>query len=80
MHELDNLEQIFQKFNITINLNASSDFGQIQYQRSFDQSILKHLPTFILNEKCFSGMKSFSVFRLESPRFLTDVFLQPCTY
>ena len=34
LHKLQNLEKIFKKFKITKNLNASIDFGQIQYQSS----------------------------------------------
>ena len=32
--ELDNFEKILKKFKIWKNLNASIDFGQIQYQSS----------------------------------------------
>ena len=32
--ELDNFKKIFKKFKILKNLNASMDFGQIQYQSS----------------------------------------------
>ena len=33
--KLDNFEKILQKFKIWKSSNASIDFGQIQYQRSF---------------------------------------------
>ena len=34
MHKLDNAERIFKEFKIAKYLNASIDFGQIQYQSS----------------------------------------------
>ena len=38
--QLDNLEQIFEKFKTSIKLNTSNSFNKSQYQRSIDISYL----------------------------------------